>query len=190
MGSLLGCAPAPALPRLLLQDGEAVLHQEEEEKSLLMFFLSPTLCFGGWSRAPAALLRHPPQCFTRPYPAWEAAAPGIASSTETSSLGGRRWRGETQNTAQLCFSPPCCNCSALLPCLTVNLWDYSPATWVMFPFLNEHSGSESAALLGAAALGASLPGLPGGWGAWTSPGLRTQGWRTQQPRGLWVCCSR
>lgn len=165
-----------------------MLHQEEEEeeKSLLLFFMSPTLCFGGWSRAPAALLRHPPQCFTRPYPAWEAAAPGIASSTEPSSLGGRRRRGEPQNTTQLCFSPPCCNCSALLPCLMVNLWDYSPAAWVTFPFLNEHSGSESATLLGTAAPGASLPGLPGGWG-W---GLRTQGWRAQQPRGLWVCCSR
>lgn len=59
---------------------------------------------------------------------------------------------------------PRCNCSALLPYLALNFWDYSPVTWVTFLLLNEHSGSESAAFLGTAALGASLPGLPGGTG--------------------------
>lgn len=34
----------------------------------------------------------------------------------------------------------------------------------MFPLLNEHSSSESAAFLGTAALGAPLPGFPVGMG--------------------------
>lgn len=49
-----------------------MLHQEEEEEGLLVFLVSSTLCFGGWSRLPAAavgLLRRPPERFTHPYPA-------------------------------------------------------------------------------------------------------------------------
>lgn len=69
----------------------------------------------------------------------------------------------------------------------LNFWDYSPVTGVTFLSLSEHSGSESAAGFDAAALGASLPGLPAGTG--TARGLATpqapstQGWRTWQQGG-------
>lgn len=44
------------------------------------------------------------------------------------------------------------HCSALLPYFMLIFWNYSSVPQVTFPLLSEHSGSESAAFLGTAAL--------------------------------------
>lgn len=58
----------------------------------------------------------------------------------------------------------------------LSFWNYSPVPQVTVPLLSEHSGSESAAFLGTAALGVFLPqGRWGQGGAWTPsvlPALR------------------
>lgn len=68
------------------------------------------------------------------------------------------------------------NSSALLPYLMLNFLNYSPVSQVMFFLLSEHSGSESAAFLGAAALGVFLPSGDGDReGAWIPSALPALG---------------
>lgn len=109
------------------------------------------------------LLHHPPRCFTHPDPAGRRhPRDRFPRRNPEPGREGAAWGNPKYNPAPILT--PCCNCSALLPYLTLNFWDYSPVPWVTFLLLNEHSGSESDAFLGTAALGASLPGLPVGMG--------------------------
>lgn len=88
------CSRGSALPRPALQDRAAMLRREEEGKGPLIFLVSSTRCFGGWSRAPCSsrgAASPPTRVFHTPVPCWEAAARGIASppqKPQTWEVGG------------------------------------------------------------------------------------------------------
>lgn len=111
---------------------------------------------------------------------------GMASSAGISAweLGGGVGKPKIQPSSVVTLHH---KCSALLPYLMLSFWNYSPVPQVTFPLLSEHSGSESAAFLGTAALGVFLPQR--GWGqggAWTLSALRAL---REGESGSWQDCA-
>lgn len=158
--SLLECVPAPGVAVAQCYKIEKQYCTTRKRQNACPCFLCLPPCFGGWNRMwGLTLLCHPP--VTQQGPAGRQQPEGWLPLQEFQPGSWEVvWENPKYSLALILTLHH--NRSALLPYLMLNFWDYSPVPQVMFPLLSEHSGSESAAFLGTAALGVSLPQR--GWG--------------------------
>lgn len=156
--SLLECVPASTVAASQCYRIEKQYCTMRKRQNTCPCFLCLPPCFGGWSRMwGLTLLCHPPEYYTAKS-CWEAAAKRWLPLQESQPGSWEVvWENLKYSITLILILHH--NCSALLPYLMVKFWDYSPVPQVMFPLLSEHTGSESAAFLGTAALGVSPVGM-------------------------------
>lgn len=154
------CSSSSCGSSSVVQDWEAIVHHEEEAKCLAMLPVSSTLFW--WLEQNVGLDPPlPPTQVLHSKVLLGGSGRGMASSAGIPAweLGVGVGKPKIQPSAVVTLHH---NCSALLSFLMLNFWNYSLVSQVMFLLLSEHSGSESAAFLGTAALGVFLPQW--GWG--------------------------